>query len=95
MAKTGKRLYSTVSGVELVVVKGADVSLECAGAAMAEAKQNLPGALTEGAAVLLSKRYADEQTGLMVLCTRGGVGPLQVDGRELQLQATKALPSSD
>ena len=33
--------------------------------------------------VLLGKRYTDEATGIEVLCTKPGPGPLTVDGREL------------
>jgi hypothetical protein len=94
-ATAGKRLYSTASSVEVIVVKGADVSLACASAPMADAKQDAPASSAQGEAIQLSKRYSDEQTGLLVLCTKAGVGPLTVDGRELRVQATQSLPSSD
>ncbi|MDP9820794.1 hypothetical protein J2S59_000603 [Nocardioides massiliensis] len=45
--------------------------------------------------VQLGKRYFDENTGLEVLCSKGGAGPLMVDGRLLQVRGAKALPSSD
>jgi hypothetical protein len=47
------------------------------------------------AGILLGKRYADETTGLEVLCTKPGAGPLAVDGRELQVKGPKPLPASD
>lgn len=94
-AKTGKRLFSTVSTVELVVVKGADATIECGGVPMVDAKVGAPGSEAAGEAVQLSKRYADELTGVLVLCTKAGLGPLTIEGRPLQLLATKPLPSSD
>lgn len=91
----GKRLYSTASNVEVIVVKGADVILECAGSPMTDVKPQAPGASMQGETIQLSKRYLDEQTGLLVLCTKSGIGPLSIDGRQLRIQATQALPSSD
>jgi hypothetical protein len=92
----GLRLFSTQSGVELIVVKGADGVLTCAGAPMVTQRPAPPVADAGGAAqVQLTKRYADAQSGLLVLCTRAGSGPLALDGRELTMQASQALPSSD
>lgn len=45
--------------------------------------------------VLLGKRYADPETGLELLCSKAGDGPLTVDDRPLGVKAPKALPSSD
>ncbi|HEY2084895.1 MAG TPA: hypothetical protein VGH54_02475 [Mycobacterium sp.] len=45
--------------------------------------------------VVLGKRYVDEPTGLEVLCTKAGAGPLAADGRQLVIKAAKALPASD
>jgi hypothetical protein len=44
---------------------------------------------------LLGKRYADDDLGLELLCTRAGTGALTVDGRPLLLKGAKPLPSSD
>jgi hypothetical protein len=45
--------------------------------------------------ILLGKRYADESSGLEVLCTKPGPGPLTVDGRPLEVKGPKPLPASD
>jgi hypothetical protein len=45
--------------------------------------------------VVLGKRYVDEQSGLEVLCTKAGAGPLAADGRPLVIKAAKVLPASD
>ena len=90
----GKRLYSAVSSVELIVVKPADVTLEIQGQPVTDSKpQGVPTG--GGTGILLGKRYTDEQSGLLVMCTKTGEGPITADGRELQLVATQALPSSD
>lgn len=91
----GKRLFSTVSTAEVIVVKAADVALECAGAPMSDTKPEAPAPVAEGEAVALGKRYSDPESGLLVLCTKPGAGPLAADGRMLQTQAAQSLPSSD
>jgi len=96
--QVGTRLRAQNSACEVIVVKGADgpAVLLCAGAEM------LPTAadpaiqlIAEGPAVQLGKRYTDEETGVEVLCTKAGVGPLALNDRELALKAAKALPASD
>lgn len=94
-ATAGKRLYGTTSTAEIIVVKGADVALACAGAPMTDTKPATPAAPSADQAIALGKRYADPESGLVVLCTKPGAGPLIADGRELELQSTKPLPSSD
>ena len=96
--KPGLKLRSTVCSTEIVVVRPApdDVEISCCGSAMTDA-----GVTTEGDAapspdgVLLGKRYTDEATGIEVLCTKPGPGPLTVDGRELTVKGPKPLPASD
>ena len=41
------------------------------------------------------KRYADDVTGLEVLCTKGGKGSLSLDGRAIGAKEAKKLPASD
>jgi hypothetical protein len=94
-ATPGKRLYGTTSTAEIIVVKGAEVSLVCAGAPMTDTKPDTPATPSGDQAIALGKRYTDPESGLVVLCTKPGAGPLIADGRELELQATKPLPSSD
>lgn len=99
--KPGTRLKSAVCGTEIVVVRGtsADIKIECGGAPMGEARPSGPSDVRVhpdfdgGTAV--GKRYADDGTGLMVLCTKGGAGALSVDGRLLPQVAAKPLPASD
>jgi hypothetical protein len=98
--RAGQRLHSAVSEVQLVVVRApeADVELACGGVPMREDTAE-PGAPAPGADLgegpLLGKRYADEDLGLELLCTRAGAGALTVDGRELLVKGAKPLPSSD
>jgi hypothetical protein len=44
---------------------------------------------------LLGKRYADEDAGLEVLCTKAGKGSLSLSGAPLLVKQAKPLPSSD
>lgn len=97
--KAGTRVRSTVSEVELVVVRAptSAVTLCCGGEPMvaldAAAERTAP---PEGAEpTLLGKRYVDEDSAMELLCTKGGAGSLTVDGRPLTLKGAKPLPSSD
>lgn len=97
----GKRLFSAVSATEVIVVRAparstAGDELSCGGTAMAaSAETRTDSADTGGPAVELGKRYEEETSGLEVLCTKAGSGPLVFGGRELTIKAAKALPSSD
>jgi hypothetical protein len=92
--KTGSRWSSATCTTEVVVVKGAEVTLECGGAAMVEGA-GAGGATAGGEGTRLGKRYTDEASGLLVLCVKPGTGTLSVDGAPLVEVATKQLPSSD
>lgn len=96
--KPGLKLRSTVCSTEVVVVRPASGSVEiaCCGAPMTAAD----GGGSEASAappdgILLGKRYADEETGVELLCTKPGPGPLSVDGRALEVKGPKPLPASD
>jgi hypothetical protein len=91
----GQRLYSAASTAEVIVVKAASVDLICAGQPMQATRPETAPAAGSDAPVLIGKRYTDEESGLLVLCTKGGSGPLLVDGRVMNEQQTQALPSSD
>jgi hypothetical protein len=96
--KPGLKLRGTTCTTEVVVVRPAagDVEIGCCGAPMAEAESAATTPATPIAeGVLLGKRYADEETGLELLCTQPGPGPLTVDGRELAVKGPKPLPASD
>jgi len=43
----------------------------------------------------LGKRYADDSSGIEVLCTKAGEGTLTLDGERLEIKGAKPLPSSD
>lgn len=95
----GTRLHSTGCHTEMIVIRAphSHTELSCAGAPMA-AVDGARSAIPAGSAdhgVVLGKRYVDEETGLEVLCTKAGAGPLVTDGRQLVIKAAKALPASD
>ena len=86
---------------EVIVVRapGQEVDIRCGG---------LPFQLMEGAASpaadvrpgfaqgsLLGKRYADEELGLELLCTKGGPASISLGSEILAPATSKPLPSSD
>ena len=81
-AETGKRLDCAEHGAQYIITKGGDAELSCAPASDGEADQ-------------LGKRYQDEPTGVMALCTKAGASRIHCDGRPMQMLAPRALPSSD
>ncbi|MFD0228157.1 hypothetical protein ACWGPD_20465 [Streptomyces hirsutus] len=95
--KTGTRVVSAVCETEVVVIKGADVVLECGGVAMVATRDGGRGEPATGhdRGTLLGKRYTQESSGLQVLCVKPGAGSLSVDGEALTELAAKKLPSSD
>ena len=99
--RPGQKLHSAVCDAQVVVVKAPadDVELGCGGAPLLDDGQEADAAATLdtslGDAPLLGKRYADEELGLELLCTRAGAGALTIDGRPLLVKGAKPLPSSD
>ncbi|MFF5991225.1 hypothetical protein [Prauserella flavalba] len=98
--KPGTRYWSTTSSTAIVVVRApsAEVALTCDGAPLADTEQPAQGGTPKSEAdggTLLGKRYTDADSGLEVLCTRGGEGVLAVDGRPLTVAGARALPASD
>ena len=98
--KPGTRLKSTVCETQIIVVKapGAEVALTCGGAPMVALDEEAAGGVLDPAQAgktLLGKRYADEEAGLELLCTKAGEGSLAVGGQLLGLKEAKPLPSSD
>ena len=99
--KAGSRLKSQVCDTQVVAVRApaADVGVTCGGAPLIALDADAdPGAVLDEAqagGTLLGKRYADEELGLELLCTKAGKGSLAVDGRPLGLKQAKALPASD
>lgn len=97
--KPGQKLFSAVCDAQFVVVKApaTPVELGCGGQPLLTEAPSEKAPLDDsiGEAVLLGKRYADEELGLELLCTRAGDGALTVDGRPLPQKGAKPLPSSD
>lgn len=101
LLRPGQKLRSAVCDAQLVVVKApaTDVDVGCGGAPVLVEGQEPDGAATLdpelGKGPLLGKRYADDDLGLELLCSRPGRGALTVDGRPLSVKGAKPLPSSD
>ncbi|MFD4605509.1 hypothetical protein ACFWPQ_46805 [Streptomyces sp. NPDC058464] len=102
--RVGQMLTSTVDTTAVIVVRCPDEELEidCGGAAMVEGNGNGAGAAATGTAdpgltggSLLGKRYADDELGVELLCTKPGPGVLTVNGVPLPMKAAKPLPASD
>ncbi|MCW2717873.1 hypothetical protein [Pseudonocardia sp.] len=100
--RIGTTLASTVDPTTVVVIRWGvdDVDLTCGGAAMVDARGPEAGttndpdpAQMEG--TLLGKRYADDEHGIELLCTKPGRGTLAVAGAALPLKDAKPLPASD
>lgn len=93
----GTRLYAATTATQVIVITPPaqpEGSLHCAGAPMtltapAAVDADLPSSIA------LGKRYADETSGMVVLCSNPGAGPLSYAGRDLVAQGARALPASD
>jgi hypothetical protein len=99
--KPGSRWKSAVCSGEFVVVrppKGGG-ALTCGGQpVVAHGAEKPAGAAMTGdqaGGTQLGKRYTDEESGAVILCSKGGEGGLALDGRPLVLQEAKKLPASD
>ena len=44
---------------------------------------------------VMGKRYSEPESGIQLLCVSSGDGTLMVDGRPLDIEVAKQLPSSD
>jgi hypothetical protein len=100
--RPGSRWKSAVCDTEVVVVRstGAAISLECGGQCMvphAEPPRPAGAVPAEDRAggTQAGKRFADEASGVELLCTKGGAGSLSIDGRAIGVKEAKKLPASD
>jgi hypothetical protein len=97
--RPGQKLYSAVCDAQFVVVRAPDapVELGCGGQPLVDDERVATGEVDAslGEAAQLGKRYADEELGLELLCSKPGAGALTVDGRVLPMKGAKPLPSSD
>ena len=97
--RPGLRLQSTSSDTQIVVVKAPtslDIDLRCGGHPMVE-PDGAPRDDTsdDDGQTLLGKRYAADELGLEVLCTKGGAGTLTIGDVPLGMKSAKPLPASD
>jgi hypothetical protein len=99
--RPGVRLHSAVDDTEVIVIAAPDeeIDLGCGGQPMLEAGQEAPAGATldDGLSggTALGKRFADEASGLELLCVKAGAGTLTLAGEPLALKVAKALPASD
>jgi hypothetical protein len=99
--KPGSRWRSAVCDAEVVVVRSpaVPVTFRIGGIGALPADAGRPAGAKPDAALaggtLLGKRYADEVSGLEVLCTRAGAGTITVDGRRATVMTPRQLPASD
>jgi hypothetical protein len=100
--RVGTTLASTTDQTSVIVVRwGAeDLDVTCGGAPMVDAKG--PEAGTSNAAdpaqqdgTQMGKRYAAEEHGIELLCTKPGGGTLAIGGTPVPLKDAKPLPASD
>ena len=97
--KPGTRLRSQVCASEVIVVKApaGSVDLCCGGAPMVPidaAAGSVPLGDAHRGGTLLGKRYADEATGIEVLCTKAGEGSVSLGSTPLPVKEAKPLPAS-
>jgi hypothetical protein len=99
--KAGSRWRSAVCDTEVVVVRApsGSPSLECGGHPMIPHDADKPAGVDLDAefsgGTQMGKRFADPESGIEVLATKGGAGTLALDGHALALKDAKPLPSSD
>jgi hypothetical protein len=99
--KPGSRWKSAVCDGEFVVVRPPKTGgeLSCGGAPVVPHAAEKPAgaalAADQAEGTQLGKRYSDEESGIVVLASKGGKGSLAIDGRPLALQEAKKLPASD
>ncbi|HMN47051.1 MAG TPA: hypothetical protein PKE27_20910 [Povalibacter sp.] len=95
--KPGTKLKSAVCDTEVMVIKAADVAVDCGGAPMAAERPAERGVIDPAfaAGTKMGKRYVDEAGTLELLCVKAGQGSLSVGGVALKLKDAKPLPASD
>ena len=99
--KPGSRWKSAVCDTEVMVVRApkGSVGLECGGQPMIPHTAAKPAGLTlspaHASGTAAGKRFADEASGMELLCTKAGAGSLSIDGKPIAVKEAKKLPSSD
>jgi hypothetical protein len=98
--KAGTRLRSATDACEVVVVRAPaePVDLRCGGHPFLPLDAE-PTTLSVEAGfdggTQLGKRYADDELGLELLCTKAGDGSISVGETILAVKGAKPLPASD
>jgi hypothetical protein len=98
--KPGTRLRSQACSTEVIVVRAPEQAVDvcCGGAPMVPVGDPVEERALDAAhrgGSLLGKRYADNETGIELLCTKPGEGSLSLGGAPLPMKDAKPLPSSD
>lgn len=101
--KTGQQLKSVVCSTKVILLRKPNddtAVLSCGGSPMVDAASDTPHSQQSADTALLGgtvmgKRYGEAESGIQVLCVAAGEGTLAIDGRPLELEAVKQLPSSD
>lgn len=99
--KVGQSLVSAIDATTVIVIRApeTEVSVTCGGPEMRDGKgdasQNGIADPAQQDGTLIGKRYAAEEVGVELLCTKAGTGTLALNGVPLPVRAPKPLPSSD
>lgn len=98
--KAGMRLRSATDACEVVVVKAPGDPVDLRGGGhplLAIDAEVTPESVEAGfdGGTQLGKRYADDELGLELLCTKAGEGSLSVGETVLAIKGAKPLPASD
>jgi hypothetical protein len=100
--RPGQVLASPVDTTTVIVVRAPDgeIDLTCAGVEMWDPKSGGDGPAgvadpTQLTGTQLGKRYADDDLGVELLCTKPGQGTIAVNGVPLAMMGPKTLPASD
>lgn len=97
----GARLRSVVDDTQVIVVRAPanTVDVTCGGHPLvpidAEGQPGVTMTVGHDGGTVLGKRYVDADSGLELLCTKGGGGALFRGDIPLSIKAAKALPASD
>jgi len=86
-----------VCDTEVMVIRGANVVVDCGGTPMGEERpaerKSVNSAFAEGTKI--GKRYVDDAGSVELLCVKAGQGSLSIAGVALKLKDAKPLPASD
>jgi hypothetical protein len=99
--RAGQCLTSTFDSTTVIVIRWPDQDLEitCGGVAMIRQGEPVDGAEPADPSqldgTLLGKRYAADDLGVELLCTKPGSGTLAIAGNPLPQKEARPLPASD